>query len=108
MWPFKRNKDKQPTQPAGTVCPFCGGSDTHTLSVDPSQDQGHIKTWRGERFANFKCSACGREFYSDEPSQNEPGPDDRMIEDEDQLRAAEEELKKRTDAGDDRRFWPSE
>jgi DNA-directed RNA polymerase subunit RPC12/RpoP len=63
--------------------------------------------WRGQRFATYRCINCGREFYAEEPAQNGPTPNtDRMIEDEEELRAAEEELKRHTDAGNDRRFWP--
>ncbi len=109
MWPFRRKKAKRSEQLSGKPCPFCGSRDTRTLSHDVSQERGHIKTWRGERFANYVCSACGREFYADEPGKDGPDSEtDRMIEDEDELRAAEEELKRKTNGRDDRRFWPSE
>jgi len=105
---FKRKRAKPKPQGSGIVCPYCGSPSTQTLSHDLSQDSGHVKMWRGQRFANYRCVSCGREFYADEPTQSGPASDaDRMIEDEGELRAAEEELKRQTDARNDRRFWPS-
>ena len=94
MWPFKRKQGKE--LPAAPACPYCGSGQTVAKTV---------KTWRGERSVSYRCRACGRDFYADEPPGGLPGPDEGpMIEDEDALRAAEEELKKRTDEGDDHLF----
>lgn len=54
-----------------------------------------------------KCLDCGRDFYIEEPTQNveELFPsDERFIADEDELLAAEEELKRQVDDADDRTF----
>ncbi len=95
MWPFKRRK----TEPAATPsppCPYCGSHQTRPKEV---------KTWRGERSVSDQCRACGRDFYADEPPEGLPGPDEGpMIEDEDALREAEEELKRKTDEEDDHLF----
>ena len=54
-----------------------------------------------------KCLDCGREFYIEEPTQNVEElifSDESYIADEDELLAAEEELKRQADEEDDRRF----
>jgi hypothetical protein len=55
----------------------------------------------------YRCSGCGRDFYTDEP-QRGTGADllsgNGLIDDEQALRAAEEELKKQIEEEDDRRF----
>jgi DNA-directed RNA polymerase subunit RPC12/RpoP len=108
MWPFKRKKPEVTPERQGTKCPYCSSQNTRTISRDVTQDSGHVKTWRGQRFANYRCSNCGKEFYADEPEQNLKTPGDNpLIEDEEELRAAEEELKRQTDAGRDRRYWPN-
>ncbi len=105
---FGRKKAKSRPGESGIVCPYCGSVNTRTQSHDLSQEAGHVKTWRGNRFSNYRCVSCSREFYADEPALNSPAANaDRMIEDEDELRAAEEELKRQTDSRNDRRFWPS-
>jgi DNA-directed RNA polymerase subunit RPC12/RpoP len=105
---FRRKKSKPGSEESGIVCPRCGSHSTQSLSHDLNQDAGHVKVWRGQRFANYRCITCGTEFYADEATPNGPASNsDRMIEDEEELRAAEEELKRQTDAKDDRRFWPN-
>ena len=54
-----------------------------------------------------KCLDCGRDFYIEEPAQDVERsffPDESFVADEDELLAAEEELKRQTDEEDDRRF----
>lgn len=54
-----------------------------------------------------RCSDCGRDFYTEEPEQGLPEEalaDDKMIDDEDELRAAEEELKRQLEEEGDRRY----
>jgi hypothetical protein len=118
MWPFKRKKrNEEPLHPpflpsrAGEgrerICPHCGGAEAR-LITSGAGDGSHIKSWRGERYVTWRCLSCGRDFYTDEPPEGAAGlpVDDRMIEDEDALREAEEELKRRTDEEDDRRYMP--
>ena len=109
MWPFKRKRARAKPEEHGTVCPYCGSQNTRTLSHDVTQEAGEVKTWRGQRFTNYRCSNCGKEFYADEPQpEDQTSSANRMIEDEEELRAAEEELKRETDASRDRRYWPNE
>lgn len=54
-----------------------------------------------------RCSNCKRDFYAEEPQQGlEEGvlSDDRVIDDEDELRAAEEEVRRQTEDDGDRRY----
>jgi hypothetical protein len=69
-------------------------------------DGSHVKAWRGQRYVTWRCMSCGREFYTDVPPGGAASlpADDRMIEDENALREAEEELKRRTDEEGDRRY----
>ncbi len=50
----------------------------------------------------FRCLDCGNDFYSEETDTS--ATEHPMIEDEEALRQAEEELKRDTDAGGDRRY----
>ena len=54
-----------------------------------------------------RCLDCGREFYIEEPVQDIEmifPSDDSFIADEDELLAAEEDLRRQTDEEDDRRY----
>lgn len=54
-----------------------------------------------------RCSNCKRDFYAEESQQGlEEGvlSDDRVIDDEDELRAAEEEVRRQTEDDGDRRY----
>jgi hypothetical protein len=58
-----------------------------------------------------RCLNCGRNFYAEEPPQGLeklPLMDDRIIDDEDELRAAEEELKRQADDEGDHRYRSNE
>ncbi len=92
MWPFKRKKTKETLPP----CPYCGSTQTAPRIV---------KSWRGERYVSYRCAACGRDFYDREPPEGMPGPDDGpTVEDEDALRAAEEEVRKQADEDGDHTY----
>jgi len=56
-----------------------------------------------------KCLNCGQDFYAEEPQQGFGEgalSDDGVIYDENELRAAEEDLKGQADQEDDRRYKP--
>ena len=107
MWPFRRKKPRTQPEETRALCPNCGSRDTRAISRDLTQEGSHVKTWRGQRFSSYRCSHCGWEFYAEEPKGGSDLDGERMIEDEEQLRAAEEELKRQTDADNDHRFWPN-
>ncbi len=105
MWPFKRKETKRKQSGKGPVCSFCGSTQTITVA-GPGEERPGIKTWRGQRYLTCRCLNCGRDFYADEPAggfSREIWDHDSIIDDEETLRAAEEELKKRTDDDRDRR-----
>jgi hypothetical protein len=106
MWLFGRKQGKE-LKTRSIACVHCGSTDVYTLSGVLPENSSEIKVWRGERYAVFQCRSCHRVFYSDKI----PDPDSRLspgppVEDEGELHAAEEELKRQTDAGGDHRYLP--
>jgi hypothetical protein len=105
MWPFKRKKtDRKPAE-EGPACSFCGSTRTMVVA-GPGEEQPSVKTWRGQRYLTCRCLTCGRDFYADEPQGGIPQAvmeHDSIVDDEEELRIAEEELKKRTEDDQDRR-----
>jgi transcription elongation factor Elf1 len=107
MWRFKRDKkpDKRPS--AGPVCTFCGSTNTVVISLHGSAADDPVRTWRGQRYLTCRCAGCGQDFYTAAPSGSGETviPDDeRLVDNEDELRAAEEALKKEIEDQDDRMF----
>jgi hypothetical protein len=103
---FRRKPGKELNN-HGIACVHCGSTDTFAQSGVLLEDSSAIKVWRGERYIAFKCRSCRRVFYSDKNAE----PDKELkhtplVEDEDKLHAAEEELKRQTDAGGDHRYLP--
>jgi hypothetical protein len=107
MWPFKRKQPSKHTQ-SGPPCPYCMSN--NTKAVASSQLTGkpdYIKTWKGQRYITCRCSECGRDFYVEATLPNIGGilpTDENIVEGEDELAAAEEELKRRADEENDHRF----
>jgi hypothetical protein len=66
-----------------------------------------VRVWRGRRYLTYRCFTCGGDFYENEPAGGiDMGVDrdNRLVDDEEALRRAEEELKKETDESGDHRF----
>lgn len=98
MCPFWRKKQDELTP--GVSCPFCGSRDTRPLAGDSG-----VKTWRGQRSVVYRCFACSRDFYTDgTPAEREQIGEDEIVEDEEALLEAEEELRQQVKEDDDRRF----
>jgi formate dehydrogenase assembly factor FdhD len=71
-----------------------------------TEESAYIKTRRDQRYITCRCSGCGREFYIEATVQNIEKiipSDQSIIEDEDELMAAEEEIKRQTDEENDHR-----
>ena len=107
MWPFKRKNNPPETAPTGPVCTFCRSTDTVLISLHGSAAEDPVKTWRGERYLTCRCRDCGQDFYVAEGSagaQLATQEDERLVDNEEDLHAAEEELKKEIREKNDRMF----
>lgn len=104
MWPFKRKKPRQ--TPPGLPCTFCGSQNTVVKSYHGSDQLDYIRAWRGQRYVTCRCFNCQKDFYANEPKsgiKDEALNPSGLIDDEDELRAAEDELKRQIEEEDDRR-----
>ena len=107
MWPFRRKKTSQKHQQSGLPCSYCKSTNTVVIAYKGTDQPDYVKTWRGQRYVTWRCSDCGRDFYTEEPQQRlleEVLADEKTIDDEDELRAAEEEVRKQTEEEGDRRY----
>ncbi len=105
MWPFKKKKDKPQ---AGLYCPYCRSNRVLEITGDNETSLPHITVWRGIRCLSFECRSCARIFYTGESADvhsDMMSTNDVMIEDEEQLKIAENELKKQADIDGDHRFF---
>jgi hypothetical protein len=104
---FRRKRVKKESLNSNPPCSFCESHNTRIIINHSTGEPDYVKVWRGQRSLTYKCLDCGQNFYANEPkggiSENnlEDGP---IIDDEDALRAAEEDLKKQTEEDDDRRY----
>ncbi len=108
MWPFKPKKKIENASP-GPRCPHCGSANIRVILSDKSEQPDYVKVWRGQRYTSCRCLDCGRDFYAgDLPPESAERflADEGIVSDEDELRAAEAELKKQADEEGDHRFKP--
>jgi hypothetical protein len=98
MWPFKHKKTNHEAGWSSPPCPQCNSTNTSLMAFQAGEP-GYVKVWRGERSLRCKCNDCGQDFYAEEPqgglSENDLADEDAI--DQDELRAAEEELKKQVE-----------
>ena len=109
MWPFRHKKPQKKSRHPGPSCPHCGSSNTKLIIYHGTDRPDYIRTWRGQRSLTYRCLDCGRDFYGEEPQLeiiDELVSDVQVIDDEEALREAEEEIRRETEADDDRRYWP--
>ncbi len=107
MWPFKRGKKSAKPPSPGTACTFCGSRNTILISLHGSDADNPVRTWRGQRYLTCRCLDCGRDFYGAAGStvtQDNFPDDERLVDNEDELKAAEDALKKEIGDQDDRMF----
>jgi hypothetical protein len=106
MWLFKRKKPTPKNGAFSPVCSFCNSTHTRIFNRTDSEHPDFIKTWRGHRYVTCRCLDCGRDFYVNEPETGittEAAEGNEIVEDEETLRAAEEELKREIEDSNDRR-----
>jgi hypothetical protein len=111
MWIFRKKRDRSKRETESRLCPFCGSPETRVDTSGAAEGISPVKAWRGERLTSMKCLSCRRTFYA-EPVDADADPSatptarngSALIDDEEALRAAEEELKRQTDAEGDRRY----
>jgi len=107
MWLFWRKRIKQKSQSSSPSCPYCESTNTRLIVYRGIDQPNYVKVWRGQRSLTYRCLDCGLDFYAKEPQggvSDKILEDNQIIDDEEALRAAEEELKRQTEADDDRRF----
>jgi|ERR1035437_1707235 Zn finger protein HypA/HybF involved in hydrogenase expression len=106
MWIFKRKKNEPEAQKAGQICPQCKSTRTRVIAYDLTEQPDYVRTWRGQRYVTCRCDNCGSDFYVEQPQGQsvEVDPGDNAVEDEEALRAAEDELKRQADEEDDHTF----
>jgi hypothetical protein len=109
MWPFKRKKQNQQHE-SEFPCTYCGSKNTVVKSYHGNDQPDHIRRWRGHRYVTCQCLECHQDFYAEEPHsglKEEALSSDSIIDDEDELRSAEDELKRQIEETDDRRYPPN-
>jgi hypothetical protein len=77
------------------------------MTRSDTEQPDFVKTWRGKRYVTCRCLNCGQDFYVDEPEAGIPEKiltGNELINDEEALHAAEEELRREIEDNDDRRF----
>ena len=104
MWPFKRNKTTKINNRAGPICSHCNSTNT----VGLPQRHLDIKIWRGQRYWTWRCLDCERDFYTEVPYEvlkNKATKDDEneLIDNEEELQVAEDEIRKNIEEEEDRR-----
>jgi predicted nucleic acid-binding Zn-ribbon protein len=72
-----------------------------------TDNPNYVRIWRGQRHLTYRCMDCGQDFYRDEPNEgiaDDILDNDEVIDDEEALRAAEEEIKRQIEEDGDRRY----
>lgn len=108
MWPFRHKIMKRNAVRPGPPCPYCGNTNTRLTTYHGTDKPDYVRVWRGKRSLTYRCSGCDLEFYGEEPQGriiDELITDDRIIDDEEELHAAEDEIMREIEEDGDRRCW---
>lgn len=108
MWPFRHKKRDLKNRPSGPACSNCGSTNTRVITHHGTDHPDYVRVWKGQRFLTCRCFACGKDFYARESvSENTDGiiPEDQLIDDEEALHEAEDEIKRQVREDDDRRCY---
>ena len=107
MWFFKRKRNISKPRQSGPSCPACGSTNTRLILYHGTDQPDYVKVWRGQRSLTYRCLDCTLDFYSEEPQGGIADAfteGDDIIDDEEALQAAEEELKRQVEEERDRRY----
>jgi predicted nucleic-acid-binding Zn-ribbon protein len=106
MWPFKRKIVSHKITSSGPPCSQCQSTETRVITHHGTGEEAHIKVWRGQRYVTYRCQNCGNDFYAEECPQiiEIELKNDESIDDPSALQAAEDDLKRQSDAKNDRMF----
>jgi uncharacterized Zn finger protein len=80
-----------------STCPRCGSTNTRLIVYHGTDHPDYVRIWRGQRALTYRCLDCGLDFYVEESQEgtiDEVMADDQLIDDEEALREAEEEVNK--------------
>lgn len=108
MWPFKSKKQGNQVDLAPLACPHCKNANTRVICFHGADYPDHVRIWRAQRYVTWKCDGCGKDFYTAEPPEGLSEDflsDERTIDDEDALHAAEEEIRRKVQEERDRGNW---
>jgi hypothetical protein len=107
MWPFKHKKTRRESLYSSPPCSHCGSTNTRLIVYHGTDHPDYVRVWRGQRSLTYRCVDCGRDFYGEEPQTEIIGQiteDDQVIDDEEALREAEQEIARQIEEDDDRRY----
>jgi len=76
------------------------------MEYSAGEEPAYVRAWRGRRYVTIRCLDCGKDSYAEEPAQGAASlvSEDDPVFNEDELRAAEEELKRQLDEQGDHRY----
>jgi hypothetical protein len=106
MWIFRRKKVNPESSESSPLCSYCQSRHTRVIAYHGSDRPDYVRIWRGQRYITCKCLDCGQDFYIEEPPDGLADrliEEDTMIEDEEELQAAEDELKRQNEEDGDHR-----
>jgi hypothetical protein len=105
---FKRKKKNQQSQQPGIACISCGSKNTIVITHHGMDQANYVRVWRGQRQLTCRCLDCRKDFYADISNteiERQVMGDNRIIDDEEALSEAENELKREADEQNDHRLW---
>ena len=106
MWPFRHKEPQEESQYPGPS--HFGSTNTRLIVYHSTDHPDYIRVWRGQRSLTYRCFDCGLDFYREEPDEEVTDKlireaEGRVVDDDEALREAEEEIKRQLEEDDDRR-----
>ena len=103
---FRRKRIIREHQRTNPPCSHCGSTNTKLILYHGTGHPNYVRIWRGQRSLTYRCLDCGLDFYGKEPQEgitDEIIANDHLIDDEEALRVAEEEIERQVEEDEDRR-----